>query len=53
MMIALIHGDEEQEFPTMTELSRGMEKQRYAFGFYMQSNNMGDLTLTRGFLWES
>ena len=51
--IALIHGDEKQEFPTMTELSRGMEELRYAFDFYMQSNNMGDLTLTRGFLWES
>ena len=31
----LICDDEEQEFPTMTELILGIEELRYAFSFYM------------------
>jgi len=38
---------------TMTELIYGDEEQVFAFSFYMQSNNMRDLTLARDFRWQS
>ena len=31
----------------VTELIHGTEEEIFAFGFYMQSNNIGDLTITR------
>jgi len=35
------------------ELIRDAEERGWAFGFDMQSNNMGDLTLTQGFRRQS
>jgi len=52
-MAQLIRDDEEQGLPAMTELIHSTKEHSSVFGFNMQSNNTGDLTLPRAFRRQS